>query len=143
MAMKNVFILFLIITGFGCKKEKSSAPSAGASASIINLWELTRNESNIYINNSFTQGDTTYLSPNEIRVLFKSDLTYLGYENGVVTDSAVYIISGNQLTLIDDGDSIFYTATITPSTLELVNVQYQVFSPDTYKYETKLSLIKK
>lgn len=70
-------------------------------------------------------------------------MTYIEYINGTVNDSATYIISGNALTLISPDDSTFYTATITPSTLELVNIQYQVFSPDTYKYETKLSFIKK
>lgn len=138
--MKNYYLFFALVLLVGCKKDDNSPiTSTPATASLINLWEMQINISDIYTNGILTSSDTSYGAPNESWVRFNSNNMYIEYENTIPTDTGIYTFNNNLLNIISGIDTTKFTTTLTSTSLILRNIEIDYSAPDTTKFDAKLT----
>ncbi len=141
---KSLMVVALASTIVACEKEEDSSTNTG---SIVGTWEATSARS-IEKMNGVTVNDTTETyAANELVVTFNADGTAYSVEDGD-TDTASYVLTGNQLLLIENDpvfgiDTLSFNTTITSTNLKLFQEYSEVYEGVTFSGSYEMNFKKK
>lgn len=148
--MKKLLFRTMMVVGMAtalvaCEKEEDS--NSSSTGSILGTWEATSDRNIEKVNGQTITDTTETYAANELVVTFNANGTAYSVENGD-TDTARYVLNGNQLLIIDTDpvfgtDTLTFTTTITSANLKLFQEYSEVYQGVTYSGSYELNFKKK
>jgi hypothetical protein len=146
LSVAILFLSFVILSG--CKKDDSD----DANANLNGKWAATKEQWKDYVNNQLVdEGTDTDFDADDWVIEFKSNGTYVEYEDGEVEEEGTYSLQNDGKKLVkksnddDDNDEDVYTVkTLTSSDLVLYSEETYVENGNqNHKYIEEFSFKKK